>query len=81
MLADKGCGADTTRQGAQPCIPPRRNRTTVIEYDRHLSQERNGVERFFGRVKQYRRVAIRYDKKASNYLGFVWRAAIDIMLA
>jgi transposase len=86
VLADKGYDADANREaireaGAQPCIPPRRNRTTPIEYDRHLYKERNGVERFFGRVKQYRRVATRYDKKAANFLGFVWLAAIDIMLA
>jgi putative transposase len=86
VLADKGYDADSNReairdQGAEPCIPPRRNRVTPVEYDRHLYKERNGVERFFGRVKQYRRVATRYDKKARNFLGFVWLAAIDIMLA
>ena len=86
VLADKGYDADTNRQairgqGAEPCIPPRRNRTVPIPYDRHLYKERNGVERFFGRVKQWRRVATRYDKKARNFLGFVWLAAIDIMLA
>ena len=86
VLADKGYDADSNRdairaQGAEPCIPPRRNRTAAIAYDRHLYRERNGVERFFGRVKQYRRVATRYDKKARNFLGFVWLAALDIMLA
>ena len=86
VLADKGYDADANRAaiaaaGAEPCIPPRRNRTAVIGYDRHLYRERNGVERFFGRIKQYRRVATRYDKKARNFLGFVWLAAIDIMLA
>ena len=84
--ADKGYDSDANReairgQGAEPCIPPRRNRTAVIEYDRHLYRERNVVERFFGRVKQYRRVATRYDKKGRNFLGFVWVAAIAIMLA
>ena len=86
VLADKGYDADTNRAairkaGAVPCIPPRRNRTAVIGYDRPLYRERNGVERFFGRVKQSRRVAIRYDKRAANFLGFVWLAAIDILLA
>jgi transposase len=46
-----------------------------------LYRERNGVERFFGRVKQYRRVATRYDKTAANFLGFVWVASLAIMLA
>lgn len=86
VLADKGYDSDANRRairkaGAEPCIPPRRNRTAAITYDRHLYKERNGVERFFGRVKQYRRVATRYDKKGRNFLGFVWLAAIDIMLA
>ena len=86
MLADKGYDSDANRaairrQGAEPCIPPRKNRTEPIEYDRHLYKERNVVERFFARVKQYRRVATRYDKKAANFLGFVWLASIAIMLA
>jgi transposase len=86
VLADTGYDADANRQairraGAEPCIPPRRNRTQAIEYVRHPYRERNGVERFFGRVKQYRRVATRYDKKARNFFGFVWLAAIDILLA
>jgi transposase len=86
VLADKGYDSDANRaairaRGAQPCIPPRKNRKETIKYDRHLYQERNEVERFFGRIKQYRRVATRYDKKAANYLGFVWLASINIMLA
>jgi putative transposase len=86
VLADKGYDADANRdairrRGAEPCIPPRRNRTVAIGYDRHLYEERNGVERFFGRIKQYRRVATRYDKKARNFLGFVWVATLDILPA
>ena len=86
VLADKGYDADSNRAairaaGARPCIPPRRNRTAAVDYDRHLYKQRNVVERFFGRIKQYRRVATRYDKKAANYLGFVWGASIAIMLA
>jgi len=53
----------------------------LIEYDRHLYKERNVFERYFARVKQYRRVATRYDKRAANFLGFVWVASIAIMLA
>ena len=86
VLADKGYDAESNRQairsrGAEPCIPPRRNRTAAVGYDRHLYRERNGVERFFARIKQYRRVATRYDKKARNFLGFVWVAVIGIVLA
>jgi transposase len=86
VLADKGYDADTNRDairaaGAEPCIPPRKNRVVPVEYDRHLYKERSAVELFFGRIKQYRRVATRYDKKAANFLGFVWLASIAIMLA
>jgi len=86
VLADKGYDSDANRSairatGAEPCIPPRRNRTEPIAYDRHLYRERNVVERYFARVKQYRRVATRYDKKAANFLGFVWVASIAITLA
>lgn len=86
VLADKGYDSETNRtairaSGARPCIPPRKNRTEPIEYDRHLYGERNVVERYFARIKQYRRVATRYDKKAANFLGFVWLASVAIMLA
>lgn len=86
VLADKGYDSDTNRasvrrRGAEPCIPPRKNRTVPVGYDRHLDKERSAVELFFGRIKQYRRVATRYDKKAANFLGFVWVASTAIMLA
>jgi putative transposase len=86
VLADKGYDSDANRaairsRGAEPCIPPRKNRSEPIEYDRHLYKERNVVERYFAQIKQYRRVATRYDKKAANFLGFVWLASIAIMLA
>jgi len=86
VLADKGYDSDANRaairqQGAQPCIPPRKNRKEPIPYDRHLYGARNVVERYFGRIKQYRRVATRFDKRARNYLGFVWFATIDFLLA
>jgi transposase len=86
VLGDKGYDSDANREairarGAEPCIPPRKNRTDPIEYDRHLYRERSAVELYFGRIKQYRRVATRYEKKAKNYLGFVWLASQAIMLA
>jgi len=86
VLADKGYDSDANRaairrQGARPCLPPRKNRSEPIAYDRHLYKERNVIERYFAWVKQYRRVATRYDKKAANFLGFVWLASIAIMLA
>ena len=54
---------------------------SVVEerpYDPDLYKVRNVIERFFHRLKQYRRVATRYDKYADRYLGFVYFAAILI---
>ena len=86
VLADKGYDSDANRaairrQGAEPCIPPRKNRREAVAYDRHLYRERNVIERFFGWIKRYRRVATRFEKRAANYLGFIWLASIDMMLA
>lgn len=81
-LADKGYDSDAIRAaGAEPRTPPWRNRKEAIPYDRHLYRERNVVERYFARIKHYRRVATRYDKKAVSFLGFVWVTTIAIMLA
>ena len=61
-------------------IPPKKNRVVQREYDRHLYKERNHVERFLNRIKQYRRVATRYDKTARNFLSFAYVASIMILL-
>ncbi len=86
VLADRAYDSDANRAairaaGAEPCIPPKKNRVEAVGYDRHLDKERNAVERYFARLKQCRRVATRYDKKAVNFLRFVWAASINIMLA
>jgi len=86
VLADRGYDSDSNRaairgRGARPCIPPKKNRSVMIGYDRHLDKERNAVERFFARIEQYRRVATRYDKKAGNFPGFVWIASLGMLLA
>jgi transposase len=59
----------------QAVIPSRVNRKTLRRYDAVAYRTRNVIERFFGRLKQYRRVATRYDKTALSYLGFVAMAA------
>jgi putative transposase len=67
-------------RGAQAVIPPRRNLRDQREFDRHLYKERNLVERFINRIKQFRRVATRYEKTARNFLAFVQVAAITVLL-
>ncbi|SFV07932.1 Transposase DDE domain-containing protein [Methylobacterium sp. 174MFSha1.1] len=85
MIADKGYDADrlvevVSASGATAVIPPRRNRKVAREFDRDVYKERNQIERFFNKLKQFRRVATRYDKLLANYMGFVKLAAIAIWL-
>ena len=76
VLADKGYDANDLidsiqASGAMAVIPPKRNRLVQRSYDRHLYKDRNLVERFFNRIKQFRRIATRYEKLARNYLSFL----------
>ncbi len=85
VIADKGYDADHLRRaiddmGAEAVIPPRSNRKTPRTYDKALYRERNLAKRFFNKLKQFRRVATRYDKLLPNYQGFVQLAAIAILL-
>ena len=68
----------TTGCGGEIVIPPKRNRRVQRSYDGDLYKERNLIERFFNKLKQFRRVATRYDKLLVNFMGFVKLAAIAI---
>lgn len=86
IVADKGYDADVfvdaiTMQGAQAVIPPRSNRLTPRPFDRHIYKSRNLIERFFCRIKQFRRIATRYDKLAKSFLSFVHLACAIVWLA
>ena len=85
VIAGKGYDGDDfveaiVATGAEAVIPPRKNRIFRREYDEVLYKERNLAERFINRIKQYRRVATRYEKTARNFLGSVHVAAIMILL-
>ena len=85
VLADRAYDADTLMDqiletGAQPVIPPRRHRRIQHRYDKTLYKERNQIERFFAKLKEFRRIATRYDKLLDTFLGFVKLAAIAIWL-
>jgi len=67
-------------RGAEAVIPPRSNRKEPREYDRERYKDRNLVERFWHKLKQYRRVATRYEKTARNSLAFVHIASVMILL-
>lgn len=86
IIADKGYDSDAlvrsiVAQGGQAVIPPRSNRLRPRTFDPHLYQDRNLIERFFGRIKQFRRIATRYDKLASSFLSFVHVACAMVWLA
>jgi transposase len=61
-------------------IPPRKNRSIQRFHDRHLYKSRNLVERFFCRIKQFRRIATRYDKLAERFASFTAVCASVIWL-
>ena len=61
-------------------VPPKRNRLAPRPYDKALYKERNLIERFFNKLKQFRGVATRYDKLARNFLAGVHLAAATILL-
>jgi len=71
---DKGYDTNAVRQqieqaGAAPNIPPKSNRIWKNCFSPVLYRDRNAIERMFGRIKDYRRIATRYDKLAVNFLS------------
>lgn len=85
LIADKGYDSDlfvaiAKCHNAEVVIPPRSNRLTPREYDQKAYKKRNLAERFINRLKHYRRVATRYEKRARNYLAFAQFAATLILL-
>lgn len=67
-------------RGAEAVIPPLSNRKEQRAYDRERYKDRNLAERFWGKIKQCRRVATRYEKTARNFLAFVHVASILVLL-
>jgi transposase len=85
VIADKGYDKkafveEVEARGAEAVIPTQKDRKEQRVIDEHLYRERNVCERFWSKVKQYRRVATRYEKKAANFLAFVKVAAMMVML-
>ena len=85
VLADKAYDAGYIVEaaeimGALVVIPPKSNRKVLREYDRDLYKERNLIERMFGKLKQFRRIATRYDKTQSSFMAFIHIASILLWL-
>ena len=67
-------------KGCEVVIPSTSRRNQERDYDRHLYKARHLIENFFAKLKQYRAIATRYDKRASNFLGAIHLAASVIWL-
>ena len=85
VIADKAYDTDGIRsfvasRKAWANIPPKANRRGTFAFSRWVYRQRNLVERFFNRIKQFRGIATRYDKRADNYLAGVKLAAIRIWI-
>ena len=86
VIADKGYDANhlveaIENKGVQSVIPPRSNRLDPREYDQHWYKDRNLVERFFQRIKQFRRIATRYEKLDKNFIAMASLVCVMIWLA
>jgi len=83
VIADKGYDSTDLRdwlaaRGSQPVIPPRSNRKLQYEYDRRLYRERNVIERTINRLKDFRRIATRFDRNLKSYLAALCIVAVVI---
>jgi transposase len=80
LLADRGYDSDWYRQalqakGIMPCIPGRKNRKVQPNYDTKLYRQRHRIENMFAKLKDWRRVATRYDRCAHTFMSAIVIAA------
>jgi len=86
VIADKAFDADARvleplqRAGKTAVIPPKANRKVQRSYDEELYKARHLIENFFARLKQYRAIATRYDKRGNIFLAAVYMVAAIIWL-
>jgi len=86
IIADKAYDADARvinplrKLGKNIVIPPKSTRTTKRYYDQALYKARHLIENFFAKLKQFRAIATRCDKRAVNFLGAVYLSASVIWL-
>ena len=77
VIADKGYFLQAfldvmSTYGQVVVIPPRSDRKPPHSYDRHRYQQRNLIERFIGKMKPYRRIFSRFEKRSASYRGFLY---------
>lgn len=87
VLGDKAYDANDRvirpllERGIEPVIPSKKNRREPRPYDEVLYQSRHLIENFFAKLKQFRAIATRYDKRSLHFLSGVYLAASVILLA
>ncbi len=85
LLGDRAYDADKIRadqaaRGGWANIPPKRNRVNPIVFSPFLYKQRNLIERFFSKIKHFRRIATRYDKLGDTFLAALKLVAIRLWL-
>jgi transposase len=86
LIADKAFDAEERvlrpleQAGKTAVIPPKANRKEARAYDKDLYKARHLIENFFAKLKQYRAIATRYDKRAVHFLGAIHLAAAVVWL-
>ena len=83
LTGDKGYDSDAFRKalrekGIEPCIPPKKNRKRPLPYDEKLYKKRHKIENSFGWLKDWRRIAMRYDRCAHAFFSAICIAAAFI---
>ena len=85
LLADRAYDCNDFRKKLQDnsitaVIPSKKNRLSKIQHDTHIYKERNLIERLFHKLKNFRRIATRYDKTSAMYMGALTVASILLWL-
>jgi transposase len=80
LIADRGYDSDWFREalaarGTKPCIPPTKSRKKPLEYDKALYRHRHKIENLFAKLKDWRRIATRYDRCAHAFFSAICIAA------
>jgi IS5 family transposase len=85
VVEDAGYDSDPHRRELRannniPVIPGRKNRKVLIEYDKEIYKLRKRIEMFFGKIKENKRLRMRYEKLDETFLGFIALATLKIIL-
>ena len=80
LIADRGYDSNRFRKalkerGTEPCIPPTKSRKTPLDYDKTIYRQRHKIENLFAKLKDWRRIATRYDRCAHPVFSAICIAA------